>query len=252
MKLDEILPLIGQVSIELSNLCDLSACHEECPLHITSGKTIVLPSDVIYDLYDELRDMGYSGALHFSRYNEPLIDPRLYRLIEWARRMLPESEVRLTTNGRFLTSETLGELETLGVGLVHVSLYGNTLEQRRRHDEITDLASGRKMTVQAPLPRGGHYHKALIDIYRREPVAETTGCVPCYQPYSDLVINCHGDVTLCCLDWQNRHIFGRVSATPLRKIVQSPAMQGVYETLSQGTRTYDICTRCRSARGKPS
>lgn len=76
---------ISGVSIMLSNLCNYACIHEKCPAHFIREKEIVSSKNV-KAVIDELGDMGFDGRLSFHIYNEPMIDPRLFWFIEYAKK----------------------------------------------------------------------------------------------------------------------------------------------------------------------
>jgi phosphatidylglycerophosphate synthase len=45
------------------------------------------------------RESGFDGVIAFHIYNEPLIDPRLFSFIEYARRICPQGRILILTNG---------------------------------------------------------------------------------------------------------------------------------------------------------
>ena len=239
---------IRQVSLELSNLCDQS--HKQCPLSVEQVP-VVLATDAILKVLSWLWYYGYDGAINFSRYNEPLNDPRLFWLAKWAKEILPKARLCLTTNGRWITSRPcLEEIQSHGFDFLHISLYGTVEEQVQRQHEIISMSSEPSirpltMHVEAPLPRHGNPFKPLLDIYDREPKPSSR---PCHAPFRDFTINCHGEVTLCCLDWQNRHTFGNVLTDDLDDIVNDLRFVQAHAALSDGRRMRDICRRCGSAR----
>ena len=80
--------LVNRVSFQLSNLCNYTDIHKACPLSLCRGKEI-LPSTVVHKTIDELAEFDYSGLIGFHIYNEPMIDPRLFLFISYAKKRLP-------------------------------------------------------------------------------------------------------------------------------------------------------------------
>jgi len=235
----------GQVSIEISTKCDMSHLHAECPLnHIPAS---MMPSDTVLKILAELGANEYTGNIAFSRYGEPGTDPRLWSFIAMAKSRVPRAGITITTNGRFLSPSIIMELEELGVVKIHVSLYGNTLQQRKIKEVLDGIAERlTTMQLEAPLPVNGHAHKPLIDIYTREEREEPY--VPCYQPLADISIDVLGHVTLCCLDWKSRNCLGTISNDSLESVIDSSVVRTAFEQLSNGTRLRGICQRCGSSR----
>lgn len=238
-----------QVSIETSTRCDMHHLHPECPVRFLPK--MMMPTKVVRKLISELGENEYTGAISLSRYGEPGLDPRLWSFIEQVDREVPFGAVVITTNGNFLSDTIVFELEAMGVARLHVSLYGSTLEQAKKKKVLDKIAKRLStMELKAPLPANGrHMHKPLINIYIRKESKNSVG--PCMQPLFDISINVRGDVTLCCLDWQSKYVFGNVLERSLESVVIDKEIQTMYSQLSKGDRKLDICKRCGSKRGRP-
>lgn len=237
MNLDQLLPHVKSVAIEMSNLCDMAGQHPECPLFF-QGQAVILDTRIISDVLKTLSDWGYTGSVSFHRYNESFIDPRLYWFLNDPSTDL---RVKLCTNGNFLTRSILRDLDSLGVEHLHVSAY--TEECRNRIQRTYDAMPEMEMSLEAL-----HHKKfvKLLDIYDRD---EWPMDKPCAAPLGEIVINCHGQVTLCCRDWQNRYTFGDLHSLPLSVIITSQTFVDTWERLMRGERFLDICKRCATSRG---
>lgn len=205
-----------------------------------------MPSKLVHKIIAELGENEFRGKISFSRYGEPMQDPRLWSFIAMAKIQAPRASIVITTNGGFLSQSIIFELEALGVDKVHVSLYGSTLSQTKQKEAMEKFnAHLSTMQIEAPLPVNGHTHKPLINIYTRE---ESKVRVPCYQPLADISIDVVGNVTLCCLDWRSSHAMGNVTNKTLESVMSSPSVEAVFKNLSSGKRTRPICKRCGSNR----
>ena len=71
---------------------------------------------------------------------------------------------------------------------------------------------------------------------------------PCYPFVTDLSIACTGEVTLCCLDWDRRFVFGNLNNGKLHDILEKEDVRLVANKLMHGQRTLDICRRCNWVR----
>lgn len=77
-----------RVSIELSNLCNYASIHKKCPINKIKSP-IILSSKIVYSIFNTLKKFSFSGQIAFHTYNEPLIDPRLFKFIEVAKKSCP-------------------------------------------------------------------------------------------------------------------------------------------------------------------
>lgn len=229
-------PLLNQVqrvSFELSNLCNYSAAHKKCPAsRVTAKKT--LPTEVVVKVLAEMSAIGYSGVFAFHRYNEPLMDPRLFTLIEKAKGACPESKVLILSNGFYLTQTMADELSALGVGILAVSAYSRS--------EFERLSS---LQVKIPYRVFCSVLDDREDIYSGTPLDLKAGCL---APLRDLTVSVDGKIVLCCLDWQNRYEFGDLNRFSLSEIINGSDFIDRARELSQSGRTLDICRRCSMSR----
>ena len=106
---NELFKYTNYIYFELSNMCNLSHYHKECPLSLEKNK-IILPSKIVLETLDVLNKFNFNGTIAFHNYNEPLIDPRLIKFIEYSRKSCPNSKIYFSTNGIFLNQIILDEL----------------------------------------------------------------------------------------------------------------------------------------------
>jgi hypothetical protein len=233
---DNDLPIerkILRVSFELSNLCSYSFFHKKCPVSGYREKRI-LPSEIIYNTLDELALFGFEGVIAFHRYNEPLIDPRLFKFIEYTNTKIPAAKILILTNGFYLTQEMLNEFFQYKIWIIAVSSY--TLNE---HNRLINLKA--KMPYYV-------FFSVLDDrksIYDNENVNSNKSC---YALLRDLTINCQGQVNLCCLDFENRFNFGDLYNNSLQSILNSEKFIRCCKDLIGGNRCLEICKRCTWSR----
>lgn len=220
---------ITRVSIELSNCCNYTNIHKKCPVSRYKQKK-VMDTEIVHKILDELALYNFSGELDFHRYNEPMIDKRLFDFIEYANKVLPDARISILTNGFFLNQEVIKEFEKYKIWLITVSSY-----TFKEHERLIKL----KTTIPYKV-----YYSHLDDredIYGRKEINST---VPCFATIRDVTVNCFGDVSICCLDWQNLFTFGNVANRSLKEILNSEQFLKVHNELFNGKRTLEICKRC--------
>jgi len=220
---------IKRVSLELSNMCNYTKIHKKCPVSRYKEKK-TLETGLVHKVLDELSQYNFSGEIDFHRYNEPMIDKRLFDFFEYTNKVLPNAKISLLTNGFFLNQEVLNKLENYKIWLITVSSY-----TFKEHDRLIKLKTNIPYKV---------YYSNLDDredIYSRK---EINSALPCYATIRDVTVNCFGDVSICCLDWQNRFTFGNISSQSLKEILNSEKFLKVHRELFHGNRTFEICKRC--------
>ena len=218
------------IAFELSNRCVYSAQHERCPVD-AKADLVVLPTQVISDVFDVMAEYEYDKIVQFSIYNEPLHDPRLYFLIDMVLRDCPGVFVDLLTNGWYLNQQILTELEELGVGSVRVTAYGDSEIER-----LTQLKTD-KMVYGV----GKGNLDDRIYTYERDYTGNNN---PCIMPEKYIMINSDCSVGLCCIDFKHQHTWGNLLVTPLEEILTSAYRAEKVQDLKKGIRKLDLCKRC--------
>jgi MoaA/NifB/PqqE/SkfB family radical SAM enzyme len=220
---------IKRISIELSNLCNYAHLHKKCPVAWYKEKKI-LPTEIFYKVVDELAEYGFCGELAFHRYNEPMLDKRLYDFIGYVNKKLPGAKILILTNGSFLNQESLRKLEQYKIWLLTVSSYNF-----KEHDRLSRL--------ETTIPYRVYFSHLddREDIYSRKPINSGD---PCYATVRDITVNCYGNLSICCLDWRNDCTFGSLRDHSLKELLNSPAFLAVHRDLFHGRRNLEICKRC--------
>lgn len=223
------------VVIELSNFCNLAAFHEKCPLHLQYSspffidEPITLSTQVITHVLGTLAEWNYTKTIGFSIYNEPLIDPRLSHFVYTTKTIMPDVQIDIWTNGVFLTRRLAEELHDLGVSRFVIAPYQNVVKliERFRNLPYVTLTNG--------------IHDDRLALYARDMRKKSK---PCLAPLRQIVINCRGDIGLCCMDWKWTKTFGNLYTETLPQILDKPQIWEKYNKLAAGIRDEDPCQRC--------
>lgn len=235
------------VLFELSNLCQYAWLHKKCPLHLEMEspfvvkKPEILPASIVYRVLDTLARHNYGGEISFHQYGEPLLDPRLFEFIRYARRTCTGSKITILTNGHYLTKVLANELLEAGVSQLLITPYGTQSEQERKRRWVAQELPGATCRCTQ--------HSKLDDrlaLYDLEPVDSN---LPCGAPLGDVGITRRAEVSLCCYDWRREHNFGSLHDQALEDILSSKRAQETYERLSRGDRFLNLCRRCIHSRG---
>jgi len=231
---NELFKHTNRVSIEISNQCNYSKIHKECPVSLEK-KSIILPTNIIYSIFNSLYLFNFNGLIAFHTYNEPTIDKRLIELIKNAKKYCPNSNIYLSTNGSLLTQKYLDELINVGLTDLHVSAYFE-----KDFYNVSNLKIDIKHKIVKTKLISDHleiYDKPLINCKK-----------PCFAPLNELIITHNGNLSLCCREWKRKYIFGDLKYMTLEEIIKEGKLHEVYNKLSNGDRFLDICKRCASSR----
>ena len=223
----------NRISIELSNLCNYSMIHKKCPINKIKAP-IILPSKIFYSIINTIKKFSFSGKIAFHTYNEPLIDPRLFKFIEDAKKSCPSCKIYICTNGYYLDQIMAEELFSIGANEIHVSAYSDREMERLSKINVDIPFSVERMNLDNRL----NFYDGPKKKYSK----------PCHAPLNEIIVTREGKISLCCLDWKREYIFGDLHYQNLEGILKEGKMHSLYEKLSNGERTLNLCRRCGWAR----
>ncbi len=236
------------VQIELSNICQYAWLHKKCPVHLEMASPFRvkrprhLSGDLVRHVLDTLGAYNYRSGITFQHYNEPLIDPRLFEFIRYAKKQCPKAKITAVSNGGYLSRQLAEELKEAGLDRIHVTLYGSQKDRdvmhKRVREEIMPLWPQESNVLTWELDD-------RLSIYDR---AYQTGRGNCYAPLSTIVITRDAEWALCCRDWKRTVTFGSLKENTFEELLRLEEPRRVYEALRVGDRTVlDVCRRCKSA-----
>lgn len=237
------------IALELSNVCSHAWLHERCPLHEGMAEPGVirdpqtLPASIVESVLTTLGENRYAAALAFHQYNEPLQDPRLFLFLARAKKLCPEAQIYVVTNGYNLTPTLAQELIDYGVQKILISLVGTETAQvtmRKRAEVLTQ-----QLGVERIAYNPDHIMDDRLLIYD---VPKPNQEQPCRAPLGQVIIRHDGKVGLCCYDWRGRYSFGDLREQPLDEILCSEEIRAADEELLKGYRTRALCRQCGRSR----
>jgi len=233
------------IYLELSNLCNYTAMHPQCPTnkmekHVMSLKTIE-------SIARKIGKEDYDRLLYPYMFSEPMIDPRLYTVIDIFRKYVPKAKLGFTTNGSFLYKTTLDELVSRGISRIVITAYFPG--EYERLNRLINIVKKEYPEIFFTIKKGYPLRKRMFDLYGFYTGKPLNWVKECFAPYRHLYINCHGDVCLCCNEWKATVTFGSLKEKSFREIFKSDKMIDYYFNLLQGNRAkYPVCSRCRSTK----
>lgn len=226
---------INEVALMLSNLCNYAYIHKKCPASLVKQKEI-LPSRIVFKIFDELASVNFDGTICFHVYNEPLIDPRLFWLIDYIKKNLPLSKVKIYSNGYYLNEQMVKELSDIGVDILEVTGYGEA-EYDRLISLDVDMAYSVLLVDM----------DSRLDFYkeRQAPVSD----YPCSTYFTQVSIYSNGDIGTCCLDYRHIYGLGNIFESTLKESLNSRRIVDMQKELLSGNRAvFPICKNCDKRR----
>jgi len=234
------------IILEMSNLCNYSNLHPQCPVSQMKEKRI-LPIKVIEKFLIELKELNYNKVIYPFCYSEPLIDPRFFKVVDMIKEDIPDASISLYSNGFFMNKVLLQELEDSGIAKIIFSVY--TPADNIRLTELNEWAKKNNLKTRVRLARRYPMDKKMNDKmcwYDRGPVFYDKVCK---APLSYITINSNGDVVICCHDFKAMHVFGNIGTESIKDIIQSDRMIDAYVSLINKERSkFFLCARCTKHR----
>lgn len=230
------------IYLELSNICNFTYRHPMCPTSQMKEKT-VMSLDTREKILKEMGKWNYDRLFQPHMYSEPLIDPRLYKVLELFNRYCPKGSVSLVTNGFFLYPTILKDLIKFKVSRLLVSIYSP--EEMNRLLPLIKQAEKDYLTCRFEIRTRYPFNKRMADmysIYERDAVNLDKACL---APYRCLYINSNADVISCCYDWKFIQKFGSLKNQSLEEILLSDKMVDFnLDMVEKKREKYFVCSRC--------
>lgn len=221
-------PLFSRVEIEVNTNCNRKEYCSFCPnSKIGTIEPQIMEEKLYEKIIDELKDLKFKGRISFHFYGEPLIHPKIGKVIRYASQNLPSSERVIYTNGDKLDDEKYKELVDAGISKIIVTnLYSKQIKSRDNQIILNKILLNNKGCVLD--------ESKALDL-------ET----PCYAPTHRLVIAYDGKVLLCYEDAERINVIGDVSKEKIINVWQSEKFKKARKELSVGNRkVHKPCKYC--------
>lgn len=116
------------------------------------------------------------------------------------------------------------------------------------HPDIVDIIPADALVRARPLSsRGGSVDPKIIE--PRQPVIGPLTCVDGRKYRNVLLPN--GDVTLCCMDFERRHVLGNLLRDEYEDLFEGPVFSEIVDRMN-GTDGFLLCRMCEYAQAKAS
>ncbi len=181
-----------------------------------------MKDEVFVTLINQLAELKFNGLISPHLYGEPMSD---HRMLDWSAKIknkLPNSKLKIVTNGDFLNEKNFKDYLNAGVDIFYISKHSKLLKKPCRdllqnldkevfkkhilvQDFFGDFYENQKMFTN----RGGS-----IGLDEGNNKKAPVNCS--YATYP--VINTFGDLILCCQDFHNKYMFGNIMEKKLSEI----------------------------------
>lgn len=254
------------VEIELFSYCN-RVCNW-CPNKEIDRRSFnkEIEDDILFGVLKDLKDNKYRGAITFSRYNEPLSKPEIFKKrLHQIKEYLPNNKLITNTNGDFITKENLDGLlvdeltimdyDNAGIDKCIDKLVdaGATITEIKEPNYV--YATRGDMQILYYLNWGDN--RNITD--RGGFLKEYSGDVrvkPCFEPKYFVGINYDGTVSSCCnirndIKQHQNFVSGDLHNSSLSEILSSEASTRFKTDCQNGIFKIDSpCYTCTNAGGR--
>lgn len=219
----------------------ISACNRRCPYCPNSKYTRgnhLMKESLYKRIIDQLSEINFTGMIFLSFYSEPLLDKRLPRLMRYTRKKLPHCNIKIFTNGDYLTRELFKKLVAVGVNELLVTRHGRPLTK--------DL----KYLVKHPFSKDKVYYRIYLPLHFRYnrggliKIRDGKKIERCLRPSENLTIDYEGNTILCCNDYFSTIKFGNLANSHIMDIWKKKNYKRIRKETRRGIFNLAICQKC--------
>jgi hypothetical protein len=235
------------VQIESTNVCNAKCVF--CPRDEMERKQGVMSWDLFTKIVDECAALGI-GHVRLHNYGEAFIDRRLVEKIAYAKsKGIPE--VGIISNGSLITEKVARGIVEAGLDAINISVDAagkDVFEATRvglKYDKVID---GIERILAARTAAGRPRPKLILSFVRQNNSAEEQTFIqtwgaradkihitdlhnwagtlnhesdvrfPCYRAWLTFTVLWDGRVSLCCADFDGRHVLGDLSTQTIAEV----------------------------------
>ena len=266
--------------LELSNLCNLNC--KMCTRPFKEAPIGVMPLSLAKEAIRRAHDAGIA-RLAFHTVGEPLLYPYLKEVLTYAKDL--GFQIGISANANLLTSQKSDMLLDIGLNNLRISLDGtgeiyNFIRERgnfscvvknieyinkRRPNDITPRIKCNYVLTRDSIKCVTDFQKKYAYLFnevtfcpvinqgyvkneyvqKRSIILFNNYSYPCFNLWSNMYIAFDGDVSVCCVDYNHKHIVGNIEKDSLLNIWNSPSYQ-YYRKLSREGKInkMEFCKNC--------
>lgn len=231
--------MFHHVNIELNRSCNRRCSY--CP--ISRYPKFNKESNINYKDYcniiSQLKEINFSGEIHFTGFYEPLLEKKLEKYIKYARKELKNVKIVVYTNGDFLNKKNLKFFKDYSIFLI-ISIH-NDNKKNQRYKQIIKMTQQNNVIIKKNLnnhilsSRGG-----LIDVNKKDKKRF------CILPSIELTIDSSGNIILCSDDFFSKNIFGNIKKEKIISIWNKVDFKKTRRNILKGKKKTKICVSCFS------
>jgi len=195
----------------------------------------LLPEEIFKKFISDLKKVNYKGILFFQFFGEPLTDKRIFNFVRYARDNLPDCLLQINTNGALLTQESYNKLIKAGVDNIVVTEYTLPIIDRLRK-ELGDYNITYRRIKDIRISDVGGEIEVENNLNSDRP--------ECIASSGTLIVDCEGNIVLCCNDYHSSFKFGNIKEKGVFEIWHSPNFVNLRKKLYHQNFDLTICKKC--------
>jgi radical SAM protein with 4Fe4S-binding SPASM domain len=269
---DKAVHLPDIVQIESTNLCNAKCVF--CPRDEMHRRQGVMEMDLYKKIVDECAALGITHV-RVHNYGEPFLDRQLVEKVRYAKSK-GIAEVGMISNGSLITEEIARGMIDAGLDAINISVDASgkeVFEKTRIHLKYDEVIGNIKTLARLRKESGRKRPKLILSFVRQNNSADEQAFIdewstvadkvhvtdlhnwagtlntqsdvryPCYRLWLTFTVLWDGRVSLCCADFDGRHILGDLRTQTIAQIWNSPAYRAVRKQhLENGGP--EICRSC--------
>jgi len=231
----------------------ISVCNRFCPTCLRNSHPNkdeigswfvrdILPIPIIKEALRQCVELGFSGGVCLSHYNEPLLDTRIAQIAHIVREHGQFKPIYLHTNGDYLTQDIATELDG-ALDKIVVSLYMEEPQKSRRAEWIPTLFDKTEAVMITQSAHVATHYSPSFDV---EKLAKRHINRPCVEPQIRVIINHRRQYLLCCDDVIGNFDLGTFPEMSIKEYWFGEKRMKIMNDLKEGggRLKYDYCTTC--------
>jgi Radical SAM superfamily/Iron-sulfur cluster-binding domain len=260
------------VQIESTNLCNAKCVF--CPRDDMHRRQGVMDMELFRKIVDECAALGITHV-RVHNYGEPFLDRQLVEKVRYAKaKGIPE--VGMISNGSLITEDLARGMIEAGLDAINISVDAagkETFERTRVHLQYDTVVGNIRTLARLRKELGRAHPRLILSFVRQDNSADEQAFIdewsgiadkihindlhnwagtlnhesdvhyPCYRLWLTFTVLWDGRVSLCCADFDGRHILGDLRTSTIARIWNSPAYRAVRrQHLESGGP--EICRSC--------
>jgi len=239
------------VQIESTNLCNAKCVF--CPRDEMHRRQGVMDFDLYRKVVDECAALGITHVREHN-YGEPFLDKQLVEKVRYAKSK-GIREVGMISNGSLITEDIARGMIEAGLDAINISVDAagkEVFESTRVHLDYDTVIANIRTLVRLRNEAGKTHPKLILSFVRQNNSADeqafiaewskvadkihitdlhnwagtlnerTNVTYPCYRLWLTFTVLWDGRVSMCCADFDGRHIFGDLRTQTIEEVWNSP------------------------------